>query len=296
MNGRREQLLHAWALDERLAQLAEALDELVSDPGVGVRGSGLAPAATGRPDQDQQQQPIPPPVADAALEAEFEQTRDAATKAGDAYATSLSPQPVSRCPYTGALLEWTIDTDGLDGPWWNRDAPLRPCEHLLPTLHSLTGAVRLTAPVEDAPFVCAPGPEAPWVAPEILAQPGVRAVLSCLPIGAHTAYLIAYYVEHGCCASGGLADWGIAHQLRRDAAGEEHYRLPEPADPGRDFELATWIAAGKLLWIAPGDAGWRLRATLAGCPYLALPGRHEPVLLLRGRVWQGTRIVEDEPA
>lgn len=263
MNARREHLLRAFALDERVSQLADALDD----------------AAAG-----------------ASVEAEFEQARAAAAAAWESYAAGLTPQRVSRCPYTGAVLEWTIDHAGLDGPWWNRDAPLRPCERLLPTVHSLSGAVRLAAPLESAPFIGAPGPAVPWVAPEILAQPGVRAVLSCLPIGAHTGYLVAYYVEPGCSASGGLADWGIGYQLRRDDAGEVHYRLPDPADPLRDFELSGWIAAGKLLWIAPGDAGLRLRATRAGCPYLDLPGPREPAQLLQGRVWIGARIVEDEPA
>jgi hypothetical protein len=262
MNARREQLLSWYALDERVAELADALEATPADP---------------------------------ALDAEFERTRQAASELWDAYFDGLSPLPVSRCPFTGQVLDWSIDVEGLDGPWWDRDAPARPYERLLPSVHSLAGAVRLGSLADAAPFVCAPGPERPWVAPAVLQQPGVRAVVSALPIGPHQGYLIAYFIEPGCHACASLPDWGIDHQRRRDNLDETRYRVPDPADAMPDFELTAWIAAGKLLWIDPGDDGLRLHAGLAGCPFLELEGRCEPALLMQGRLWVGGRILEETP-
>jgi hypothetical protein len=230
-----------------------------------------------------------------AADRESDQIRQQLSALWDEYLDALVPVPVSRCPYTGAILDWALDIGGLDGLWWDRDAPARRFERLLPCLQAITGAVRLQAPLPVAPFVCAPGPGLPWVCAAALAQAGMRAVLSSLTIGSQQAYLLAYFLEPGCSADVLIPDWGIDHQRRLDDAGEEHWCAPQ-APPEPDFELAPWIAVGKLLWIDAGDPQLRLRSSLSACPYLGLAGRRHPQLLCDGAVWvEGQEIAIEGP-
>ena len=63
----------------------------------------------------------------------------------------------------------------------------------------------------------------------------------------------------------------------------ESYETPEC----RDFDLARWIEAGKLSWIAPGDGTLALRMTTAACPYLGLTGCRDEQRVDRGIVEAG---------
>ncbi len=62
-------------------------------------------------------------------------------------------------------------------------------------------------------------------------------------------------------------------------------RNDHPYEPAWDFELAPWIQAGKLLWIAPGDDALALRSDVDACPYLALPGHRGITRLQDGEAW-----------
>ena len=201
------------------------------------------------------------------------------------YREGLPVATVSRCPFSGGLLTWAIDTMGLDGLWWNSDSPIRPIETPPPTFFALSGATRLASPVEPAPFIAEPGPGRPFVVPRLLEYRQVKAVLSTLPIGPHTGYVIAYFADPMFYTEERLSDWGSNRYQYSDESGQV-WTNPGPLADLRDFDLAPWIASGQLLWIRPGDASLTLRSDLETCPYLDLSGVTDVQFVQNGRVWQ----------
>ncbi len=210
------------------------------------------------------------------------------------YTDSLPERPLSRCPFSGQILSLVIDDRGLDGLWWNHHAPKRPPGRLPATFFALDGALKLEEKPEKAPFLCAPGPDVPFVLPRLLQFTQVRAVVSSLKIGPHTAYPIVYYADPMLYGEKRVNDWGT------DRYWEEGNLLPGVFGPGEyisltpdpeeyDFDLKPWIRRGKLLWIAPGDQRLVLHGHATGCPYLDLPGSRRLKYIQNGEVW------EDDP-
>ncbi len=76
----------------------------------------------------------------------------------DQYRSNLPVLPLSRCPFSSQVLYHSVDPYGIDGLWWNYEAPVRPVETLPSTFHSFTGALHLVEPVEIAPFTGVLGP------------------------------------------------------------------------------------------------------------------------------------------
>jgi len=191
--------------------------------------------------------------------------------AGERYCTALRPVSVSRCPYTAEILALEIDLVGLDGPWWDLDSPRRPLPAALPaTFVGFDGAVRLDDPPPPAPFLRRPGPQAPTVIERLLRHGQVTAVCSELRIGANPAWLIAYFAEPGAEAPQPPNDWGADQYVATLDGG-----MPWPVETEpemRDANIAPWVEAGLLRWIAPGDEDLKLRSGLDGCPYLGLGG------------------------
>ena len=211
--------------------------------------------------------------------------RDRLATARDAYAATVPTVSLSRCPLTQEPLVYPVETRGLEGLWWRYEAAVRPFQRPLPSLFAVTGAVRLNGPPAWAPFLCKPGPEAPFVLPRLLDHPGITAVLSSLDIGAHTGYAIIYFsvaVSHDVPRPN---HWGMNRSVFTAANGLAAWDA-QPEDPAEfDFALAPWIESGKLLWIAPGDTALTLRRTAGGCPYLDLPGTHNIVRIQQGERW-----------
>lgn len=202
----------------------------------------------------------------------------------EAYVASLRRRAVSRCPFSGSTVDVSIDDSGLDGLWWSYESPARPLDPAPPTLLALAGAVALAEPVETAPFLTKPGPEAPFVVPRLLRLAGAKAVVSSLPIGRHTGYAVAYFADP---VPGGVErfnTWG-SNEYRVTAAGRTGWASVAEDPDDYDFELEPWVAAGRLAWIAPGDASLTIRTDAAACPYLGLAGRRSVVRIREGRVW-----------
>jgi hypothetical protein len=196
------------------------------------------------------------------------------------YLASVPALTLARCPFTGAELVHSIETRGLDGPWWRYDNAVRPVEDPPPTFFALTGAVKLAPDVEWFPFLCKPGPEVPFVVPRLLEHEAVRAVISQLAIGAHQGFAITYFADP---VPEGLArfnDWGSDHYETLDGWASTF----EDAEP-LDFDLGPWISSSKLSWVAPGDLEFRLRTELDSCPYLGLLGRPSFLRIQAGDVW-----------
>jgi hypothetical protein len=201
--------------------------------------------------------------------------------AGPAYCDLVPTVAVARCPLTEEVLGLAIDVVGLDGPWWNHEAPCRPSPAPLPpTMLGFDGALRVSA-VPVTPYGVGPGPEVPTVIPRLLEYPCVHAVISSIRIGPDDGYVTSYFAAPDAePLTLPLSDWGSDHYR---VAGFDGPFVPVGAgDEGRDPDLGPWLDTGRCWWIAPGDAALELRQGREACPYLGLPGRADPQWLFEG--------------
>ncbi len=202
---------------------------------------------------------------------------------GRTYEAGLPQVPFARCPIGGEVQFHSFDPFGLDGPWWNHDAPLRPLMERIPSCLAVTGAVALGGDAGNVPWLCRPGPGAPYVLPHLLAVDGVFATIRQLAVGPHTAWAVCYF---GAEVPGGMAmpnAWGTGTYW--DASDGAPGWTSTPVDPAeREFTLSPWIARGKLYWIAPGDDTLTLRTEVASCPFVGLPGEQREQRIAFGRL------------
>jgi hypothetical protein len=197
----------------------------------------------------------------------------------EAYLAGLPRREIARCPFTNEVLLRTIDDAGLDGLWWRAGSPVRPVEPAPRTFVTLAGAVAIARPVERTPFLVTPGPAVPFVIPRLLDGTQAVAVISSFAVGRHTAYAVTYFGDppEGIDPAN---DWGTDHWQRAEGWGSRE------DDPGTfDPDIAKWIGANKVRWIAPGDRGLTLRSEIDGCPYAGLRGTRSPQYVQHGEVW-----------
>lgn len=201
----------------------------------------------------------------------------------DLYRWQTPVHPVARCPYTGIELHLSIDSIGLDGPWWDVEDPVRVPQDVPLTTFALTGAVELAGSIEFTRHTVRPGPGAPYVLPRLLEQPDTTAVLCSLPIGEHRGYVITYFgfppsSERPVVDEWGRLGWDI--QRGESPGWDSHPLLIEDCD----FKLEPWLEQNRLLWLDPGDESLTLRSGVKGCPYLNLKGRTSLQTLFEGRL------------
>lgn len=200
-------------------------------------------------------------------------TWDAYARLRTQYVQRLPRVVVARCPFTAETVSWAIDTAGLDGWFWDEDNPCREVPEVLPRRWlTMTGAMRLSEPLVVTPFASRPGPSVPFVLPNVLEQSDAIAVISECPVGSHTGWPITYFGH--VVPDLELANlWGSQNYPLSDDEGQHlgwHEATAWP--PDFDYDLARWIAAGRVKWIAPGDATATLRSTVEDCPYVGLSG------------------------
>ncbi len=195
----------------------------------------------------------------------------------DAYAQSLVPTALARCPFTDEALSSTIDLAGFDGLWWSAELPVRPSSPEPDSFLGLAGAAHLVGPLPETPFSIRPGPDRPFVVPSVLAQDGVVAVIRQLQIGAVVAHAVCYFAEGGARGRRPPPTWGL---------------MPLDVDPAdRDADLGPWIERDRLLWVRPGDASLALQGGEVGCPFVGLDGDDRDIVVFEGQTWR----VEPEP-
>jgi hypothetical protein len=202
------------------------------------------------------------------------------------YRDDLPRHPIARCPHTGELLRFPIDSYGLDGPWWNYQNSVRDWAEYLPTCIAVTGAVHLGATPRPVPFLAVPGPEVPFVVPRLLERPGMTAVISHLAVGEHDGYPISYFESPPPRDIVRYNEWGADRYWYTDANGVWGWDQIYEDSERIDFDLEPWVAAGKLLWVQPGDDTAQLRHGTGGFPFSGVEGRHSYVRIQNGRVWE----------
>lgn len=193
------------------------------------------------------------------------------------YRAGLHSLPLSRCPFCQSVQSLRIDPIDLDGLWWsgNTTTPETPCFHYW----VLSGAVRLAEVIAPSSLLVTPGPQVPFVVPHVLQNPAIRVVISSFLVGSHTAYPIFYYSEvKPIRVNDPFPDWCSINSyqwMQQEYIFERGEASMSRLKDRADFNLAPWIEAGKILWIAPGDESLTLQSGVADCPYLNLSNSQE---------------------
>lgn len=232
-------------------------------------------------------------VASGAAEGSTDRVGERLLEIVHLYEEKLPRLPLSRCPLSGELVVHTFDPFGLDGLWWNYEAPVRPLMERFVTCLAVTGAVQLAPEVESFPFLCKPGPGVPYVYPKLLALEGIYGVLYSTSVGRHTAYPILYYGAEPIQGVEMPNAWGT-DTYWDDSDGNPGWYSTIEAPEEWDFDLSPWIEGGKLFWIAPGDPDMHLEEGIAGCPYLGLPGARQMQRIAYGKVRLDSDVFEME--
>jgi len=217
--------------------------------------------------------------------------RQAKAKERDAlmqeYAERLPFVPLSRCSFCGRVLEYPIDVEGFDGPWWFKDALAKyPPPNACPHFRVLMGAIDFKQSKSIGGRTVKeilPGPGVPFVVPRLLTEvPGMKAVISNfeMPAG-YICYPIAYFSETPVDSALLHQPWGRQAYDMLDEAGK--FKGWRSANDKWDFDLQPWIDKGVLLWINPGDTTLTLQSR-PPCPYVNLPGVRAPQRIVRGNV------------
>ncbi len=203
------------------------------------------------------------------------------------YTDGLPKVAISRCPFSANPVVHSLDPFGIDGLWWDYEAPQRPIESLPETFHALTGALTLAAPVEMTRFVVKPGPGIPFVIPDLLGDPSVVAVISSIRIGPHTGYPVCYFSSSPESVEFLPNSWGASFRLEGRGLPGRGWSSRDIQPQEMDFDLKPWIRSEKLGWIAPGDPAARIHTSVDDCPYQGMKGTQLPQTIFRGKVTYG---------
>lgn len=201
------------------------------------------------------------------------------------FAERVPRVPIGRCPICDHVLEFPIDLEGLDSPWWWDLFPQpftapKACEHF----QLLLGAVDLQGrqPVEVDTWSAIVGPGAPYVIRRLLEMEGVKAVVSRFTLGTGDfAYPITYFSEEPIPQTDLHQEWRKESWIikNEDGAPVGH----EIANDAWEFDLGEWFDEEKLYWIEPGDADMVLRTGRPN-PYESASGTHQKQIVASGRV------------
>jgi hypothetical protein len=201
------------------------------------------------------------------------------------YVDAVPIMALSRSPFTGEVFETSFDPFGLDGLWWAYDHQFRPYLEWPADLVGFTGSVKIRGPLPGFSLKTMPGPEAPFVLPELMADPATVVVISSVMVGPHVGLPITYWstTPHETLAH--VDDWGMRSFAFQRSDGSMVSGHATQADEDKDFELRPWVESGRVRWIAPGDESLTVRTGVDGCPYLDLPGERRRRYLQEGDTW-----------
>ena len=195
------------------------------------------------------------------------------------YLNELREIPVSRCPFTNEIYQIKIDQSSLVSPWWNAENPVREAIDNLPTFFALTGSVQINGEPPKSSFNIKPGPAVPWIAPRLLKNKNIVAVISHIKIGNYDAYPVVYFSKIKQNDTERINTWGTDMYIVHESDNTGFMSATYDEEDDYDFDLAPWIEKGKLLWIAPDDDDMTLHTTIDDCPYLNIEGYRYPVII-----------------
>ncbi len=192
---------------------------------------------------------------------------------------------IGRCPICGHGLEFPIDLEGLDSPWWwdlfpqPFSAP-HACEHF----QLLLGAVDLRGrqPVEVDTWSAIVGPGAPFIIRRLLEMDGVKAVISRFTLGTgDIAYPISYFSEAPIPQTDLHQEWRMQSWMIKNADGAPVGH--EIANDPWEFDLEEWFDKEKLYWTEPGDQEMTLKTGRPN-PFEGASGTRQKQIVGSGKV------------
>ncbi len=190
------------------------------------------------------------------------------------YVKSLPSVAIARCPYDGNVVAKAMDVYGLDGPWWDVnswDSPLEGDPHAITYTGALLGAEELAAKVPPGLEILI-GPEKPYVIPRLL-ESGAACVIARIEV-LTGAYLMTYFADPPLPGPDGAEPWLRKLFYYTDEAGKPGWNARSDE---WDFDIARWCDAGKIYWIAEGNATLTLTTGKASeCPYVGIQGGEAP--------------------
>lgn len=212
----------------------------------------------------------PPPVDESV------RIREEYYQALGEYADRLPRMRLGVCPYCAAPLKRAFDPFGLDGPWWFTDVEVTyeepaACEHFRILLGALHLGQRVPA---EATAEVRPGPEAPFVVPELLELPGMLAVVGSLTLATgDVAYPIAYFSDQPTRPEDLHQPWCRTAYWFKDDAGNPGWYTSNAV---WDFDLRPHVERGRLRWVLLEDPANVVHSAADGsCPFLDRPGARE---------------------
>lgn len=208
------------------------------------------------------------------------------------YLEGLPVVPVARCPYCGSIAAYSIDSFGLDGPWWDifgKNPKPQSCEHFFVMLGALNlQGLSLKDSALETDNEIQPGPEVPYLVPRILEIAGMKCILFSRRIiqEKHTAYFMTYFADPPAPKERGHQSWLRTQFSYVDSQGHSFWNSCNDA---WDFEIENWITgpSSKIGWIHPDDPDMNIQFTQSSkCPYIRIPGRRQPLSIKQGKVYE----------
>lgn len=193
------------------------------------------------------------------------------------YETSLTAIPVSRCPITGQIVTLVIDTNGLDGCYWDAERPIRPIQVFPQTVFAYCGAIDTNGASAAGLHVLRPGPGRPFIVPRFMAIEGMKAVISKLRIGKDDAFAIFYFHPDPPYDHARINFWGADYHVAEWQPGKAYVLDVPDLEPDFDFDVQSWIGDGSVCWIEPDDSGLQPKKNATGYPFGNATGRVYPV-------------------
>ena len=200
------------------------------------------------------------------------------------YGDRLPRRILGKCPFTGMPFERAIDPFGLDGPWWHKDYLLRIEEPEIPAAYRIhLGSYSLMGRTpREAGEEVQPGPDVPFVVPRLLRLSGMVAVIMQLDLEVgDRAWVISYWSQQSIPAVRLHQPWLRKEHWFKNAKGKSSWTI---ANDTWDFDLAPYLADGRLRWIDPADRDHKVLGPADGraCPFVGLLGDRLPQIISDG--------------
>ncbi|MFN8179154.1 MAG: hypothetical protein U0167_14585 [bacterium] len=222
-----------------------------------------------------------PPSGPPPAPPEFDRLRDRYYQGLAEYGDRLPRRNLGVCPFTGEPLLRSFDPFGVDGYWWHLDCVVAVEEPRAPAAFQvLLGALTLGRPAPtEAKNPVKPGPEVPFVVPALLELPGMQAVIGRVEMATgDVAWPISYWSPEKIEPRLLHQPWCRGMYWFETDSGQSAWSI---ANDVWDFDLAKWIAAGKLAWTDLSAA--KPVVTREKLGFLdTLPGERRPQLLADG--------------
>jgi hypothetical protein len=203
-------------------------------------------------------------------------------KAIEDYFERLPRVQMSVCPYCAKPYMHSFDPFGLDGLWWHEERLVTvnepaACKHF----RVLLGAYKVTRKnPSEATGNVRPGPEVPFVVPDLLDLPGMRAVIGRLEMKTgDIAYPIAYFSDVKTRAIDLCASWLQVEYWFKDESGNSGWNI---TNDEWSFDLEKYIADGRLGWVDLAAKKPRVKSSAGKCPFVGLEGVQQPQIIYTG--------------